>query len=434
MTERSRRAFLGTLGTTVCGTLLAREGFKRLRSAGESGPQDADPPAVPPDSLRVRSSSRSIAARRGTLHAGLNSAESWEPVAGSLSPERDSPREGSEPMRLASNSAGKRLGSDSAGAIEYTFDTPFDFTESGLSFWAKFLGRPTAPLRIRLFAPDERNQLLATRYTANSMSNAWFGIDVGPTTEVGSPDPANVSRIQIEVDARDRPLLLDRFETKPAARTGRVMLIFDDNRASVASAYEEMHRRGLTGAIAVIPDLVGDRGHLSADQLATYHADGWDLVSHPQLDKPLPAYSEATQRREIIRTKRWLVSHGYEAGADHFVAPFGKIGPKTLELLEEFHHTNYLTTNGLNDTPPTDPLTIDRVAIDDVQNAKRQIELAATYDRLAVLSAHTVGNADDRWVSRDGFIDVLDHIERSAVEVVTPTSYWETAAAVSGSD
>jgi len=256
------------------------------------------------------------------------------------------------------------------------------------------------------------------------MTNTWVGIDVGPTAQIGSPDPTTITGIRIEVDAGASPILLDRFETTSTADTGRVMIQFDDNRASVATAYEEMHQRSLAGGIAVIPDLVGSGGHLTAAQLATYHDSGWDLVSHPQLDRPLPAYSRARQRAAIVRAKRWLVERGYEAGANHFVVPFGSAGPETLDLMATFHATGFLSSAGMSGTPPADPLTINRVGIDNVQYAKRQIRRAAAYNQLVVLSAHTVGNADDRWVSREGFVDMLDTIEKTDVTVVTPTEYW----------
>jgi peptidoglycan/xylan/chitin deacetylase (PgdA/CDA1 family) len=203
------------------------------------------------------------------------------------------------------------------------------------------------------------------------------------------------------------------------------MLIFDDNRASVSSAYEEMRIREMPGAIAVIPDLVGEDGHLDEAQLRAYHADGWDMVSHPQLEKPLPAYSRARQERELIRAKRWLVANGFPEGADHFVAPYGQVGPNTLEILKKYHHTNYLSSNSLSGTPPTDPLTIERVGIDNVAYAKRQIDRAATYNMVAVLSAHTVGNPDDQWISQEGFVEVLNYIRATDIDVTTPTRYWD---------
>jgi len=310
------------------------------------------------------------------------------------------------------------------GRIEHTFERTFDYTQSSLSVWVYFPSTAPARLQFRLFAPDEDNQIVTTRYPSDSLANTWFGIEIGPTDEVGSPDPTAITRIQIDIRGDRTPVVFDRFEMRPVAEMGHAMIIFDDNRASVATAYPEMTRRGIPGAVAVIPELVGDGGHLGKRHLETYDANGWDLLAHPQLDDPLPAYSPTEQREAIIRTKRWLVANGYEAGADHFVAPYGAVGPKTLELLAEFHHTNFLTSPGVLGTPPADPLTINRVAIDDVQNAKRYMELAAKYDRTVALMAHTVGNKDDQWISTRDFHEVLDQLENSDLDVVTPTSYW----------
>jgi len=52
------------------------------------------------------------------------------------------------------------------------------------------------------------------------------------------------------------------------------------------------------------------------------------------------------------------------------------------------------------------------------------MELAAKYDRTVALMAHTVGNKDDQWISTRDFHEVLDQLENSDLDVVTPTSYW----------
>ncbi|RZV06057.1 polysaccharide deacetylase [Natrinema hispanicum] len=425
MTKKSRRAFLGTLGTAMGGTLLVREGVRQIHSSIRSNSHGTEKQPIPTDSLRVDRSGRNITVQRGTLRTDLNSIDAWMSLSGEFTLERESINGSSSSLRLASNPIGK---------IEHVFDEPFNIGENTICFWLKALNNVPSQIRIRLLAPDEQNQLITSQYLSKDLANTWFGIEVGPTNKIGSPDSTNISRMQIEVAAEDQAVLLDRFKTKPTADTGRVMLIFDDNRASVSTAYEEMHRRGLSGAIAVIPDLVNAGGHLSADQLATYHADGWDLLSHPQLEEPLPMYSQARQRQEIIRAKEWLVTNGYQEGADHFVAPFGKVSPDTLEIIEVFHYTNYMTSEGLSGTPPTDPLTINRVAIDNISHVKRQIQRAARFNMLVVLSAHTVGNQNDQWVSQEDFINILDFIKGTDVEVVTPIDYWKNEISRTRSD
>lgn len=420
MIDRSRRAFLGALGATMGGTVLAKEGFKKADAIGRrytNARNQIDPDDLKPEALRVNTPSRELTAKSVSLHPGLNEIDKWAVQSGTLSIESELTRESESGMRWTPTPDGK---------IGYEFDTPFDFERRDLSFWINFPVGPARPILIRLFAPDEQNQIVSYQYTTESLRKTWFGIDVGPTREIGSPNPRDVRGIQIEDSEGVRPIVFEGFATKPKAPSGRVMTIFDDNRASVASAYEEMHARGMPGAVAVIPDLVGEGGHLDAEQLRTYHQDGWDMVSHPQLEKPLPAYSKARQKEEIIRTKQWLVANGYTESADHFVTPYGRVGSETLEIIEDYHYTNYLSSNILSGTPPTDPLTIERVGIDDVAYAKRQIDRAARYNMLVVLSAHTVGNPDDRWISHERFVEILDYIQESSIEVTTPTDYWDT--------
>ena len=410
-------------------TLLARSGVGRLdevrRGFDSREARTPEPTPVDPASLRLETSGRELLAEAGTPHAGLGTADRWETLAGDLS-RAYGPGVGEGALRVAP---------DPIGRIEYAFDEPFDFARFDLSFWARFPTGPANPLRVRLFAPDEANQIITYKYPLNPWPDTRFGVEVGPTDERGSPDPTDVRRVQIEVDRGDRgnrsyrPVVLDGFETRPKASTGRVMIVFDDNRASVATAYEVMSERGMVGATAVIPDGVGRPGHLDAEQLAEHHGAGWDLVAHPQLSKGLPAYPRERQHEEILRTKQWLVERGYDEGANHIVTPLGQASPETLELVSRYHYTNYLTNDVTSATPPVDPLTIERVAIDDVEYATEQIRRAARYDMTVVLMAHTVGVESDDLVSLEGFVDVLDCIERSDVAVTTPTEFWERSLA-----
>lgn len=418
MTERTRRGFLATLGGAMGGTLLGRLGVERIGSAARGvrgrGPVAPDPTPVDRASLPVQTAGREAVASSGTPRPDLATTTAWDVVSGELTAE-PRPRGGAGP--------GVRL--STGGRISHSFDSPFDFERFDLSLWVRFPTEAASPIEIRLLAPDEENQFITYKYPLNDLPDTRFGVDIGPTRERGSPDPADVRRMDIATVPGKSPVVLDGFETKPKAATGRVMLIFDDNRASIATAYREMSARNVAGAVAVIPDLVGEGGHLDAEQLATYDADGWDLVAHPQLDNPLPDYPVERQREEIVRTKQWLVERGYDDGANHFVAPFGRVEPETLDIVSEYHHTNYLTNNLLSGTPPADPLTIERVSVDDPAYAKAQIRRAARLDMLAVLSVHTVGNPDDDHISREAFVDVLDCIETEDVDVVTPTEYWE---------
>lgn len=415
-----RRSFLATLGATVGTTVLVREGIAWADPNGESvlrSQAASIRSELDPTWLRVDKTGRELTARGHTFIEDSNSIGRWHTLSGHLRRHEVTPDGDSIALRLAPNPD---------GTVEYVFDEPFDFTEFDLSIRGKFLEPPASPLQLRLFAPDRRNQLITRQRVFDPMAETWFGVQCGPTDEVGSPDLTTVRRIRIELPAGASPFAFNGLETTPKATTGRAMLIFDDNRASVSTAHEAMQRRGIPGAIAVIPGLDGADGYLSADQLATYHDDGWDLLSHPRLERPLPAYSRERQHAAIRRSKRRLVEQGYSEGPNHFVAPFGKVGPDTLDLLSDYHYTNYLTNNVLSGTPPADPLTIERVAIDDIEFAKRQIRRAARHNMLVVFSAHTVGNSDDRWISTDGFVKVLDYLERTDIEVVTPTDYWQS--------
>ncbi|ESP87346.1 polysaccharide deacetylase family protein [Candidatus Halobonum tyrrellensis] len=435
MTEprTTRRGLLATLGGAMGASVLARAGVGRLETAGRglsAGPASDDGAAggasddrtpVDPASLRLDTPGRELLADVGTPHAGLGTPDRWEALVGDCSPA----------LGPDAGDGALRVDPDPTARVEYAFDEPFDFSRRDLSFWTRFPTGPANPIRVRLFAPDEANQILAYNYPLNRWPDARFGVEVGPTSELGSPDPTDVRRMQIEVDRGDRgdrshrPAVFDGFATKPKASTGRVMVIFDDNRASVADAFAEMDARGMPAATAVIPDAVGLPGHLDAEQLADHHAAGWDMVAHPQLEYGLPHYSRERQHEAIRETKRWLVERGYEAGADHIVTPLGRASTETLDLIARYHYTNYLTNDVLSGTPPVDPLTIERVAIDDVDAATAAVGRAERYGMTAVLMAHTVGVDSDDLVSFEGFVDVLDRIERADVELTTPTEFWE---------
>ncbi|WP_254537888.1 polysaccharide deacetylase family protein [Halomarina litorea] len=372
----------------------------------------------------LQQQSRELVAKSGTLVDDFANPDQWKVLAGALTPETDETHGQGPAIRLTTED-------DPAVLIERAFDEPLDITQQNLSMWFRHTTQNTPVVRVRLLAPDRDNQVIISQYTDGHLTEFWRAMEWGPTGEVGDPNLQQIERVQLEIstDATNEtpqvePVVLDDIWSTPNYRTGSAMIIFDDGRASIENAYEEMGKRNMPGAIAVIPWLLNAPSQITREQLDEWTTAGWDAVAHPQVEKPLPAYSPDEQRRLIRRTKSWLVANGFTEGANHIVTPFGIANKQTLSIIADYHATNYVGEGLLSGTPPRDPLTMERVNVDRSEQAKAQIRRAATYNQLVILTVHTVGNPKDDRISTPKFVELLDLIEELELNVTTPTRYW----------
>ncbi|EMA50074.1 MULTISPECIES: polysaccharide deacetylase family protein [Halococcus] len=430
MDELRRRDALTVFGS-LSASLAAMFGVTMADSAREDADEPSSSGESPTDSNSSSSQTNSSAEQLAYAHdvrararaAGrplstVTDLGEWTATNGKITP-TDWRDDGTETaVRLDSPASATRTG------ISTTFDREIDLTTAALSLGIELERAATETLRIRLFAPDERNQFTMQRYCKRRQGA--IRLDVAPGETIGAPDPTAVRGLSVEsYTGGGKSLGLTtgalRVRDSPQRRHGAVILTFDDgDRTQLEAAKPLMDEYGFAGTVGVIPWLVGEDNRIGRQELHEMAADGWEMASHPQREgSPLPSLSKSDQRALVERSKRWLLDEGFEQRGESLIWPFGAFDEQTLDLVGEYHR---LAFAGGSSTAPwaiTEPGWVPRVNGDDSNAVKRAIDMAEQFGSVATLMYHTIGETR---LSIDGFREQLRYIDRADVDVIVPSA------------
>jgi hypothetical protein len=124
-------------------------------------------------------------------------------------------------------------------------------------------------------------------------------------------------------------LRIEKTYTSPRHSRGKISITFDDGYASNYQAALIMKPYNLTGTAYIIPDAIGQNGHLNLNQLAKMKQLGWSLSSH--LTTPVTQIKNL--REVLLKTKKTMSKWGTPQSASHFALPLGKYDQKSLKAL-----------------------------------------------------------------------------------------------------
>ncbi|WP_330631597.1 polysaccharide deacetylase family protein [Halocatena halophila] len=350
-------------------------------------------------------------------------SDRWEAVAGSMRVDSNSPAKGSQALVLE--------GTEQVQLTQSFFsddesDSGVDLSAHDLSMAVRFEEPTRGKIQIHARSIDG-TEIVAKRYLPKEL-DGWTQLDFGYTGESGSPSLDSITEIVVAVHTEGGQSItvgIDELRKIPKADTGKVMFQFDD---SVADAYEkafpELKKRGWSGGIAVMPEVTGKEGRLSLENMQEMAEAGWDMMSHTSIDK-LPTRPEQEQKSAIEESKAYLTSNGFEKGARHFVAPNGRVDETTIEQISNNHLANYMFGGcPANAKRPSNMYTIPRVMGKSPDEVVDLVDLAAKHNQLVIIQYHHIGA--DAPTSMEGFKQVVNHVEKADVEVVSPSDFVDS--------
>lgn len=364
--------------------------------------------------LAVPADARALARRRGTVLDDFADLDRWRESGATVEagPSRDW---GAPTARLTVPA------SEQAGGIYRAFPDGLDLSSRVPSLAVRPDGEdPPTGLYCQLFAPDADNRVDLWQAVSHG---GWTRLDLGPRAVVGDPDLRDVRTVGVRLwTGEDRARVdLDALRTVERPDRGAVMFTFDDGLASQYDpAAAVLADHDVPGVIAPIPETVGGEGRVTVDQLRELRDDGWTVVNHPQAEKPLPAYPVHRQRALMKTTKRWLLGHGFEAGADTVIWPYGRADATTLSVARRYYSLGLSAGDAPGAVPVTDPLTVARIDGTAPERARRLLDLTARHRGLAVLVYHPVGTGADNAVSEAALRETVAHAVDADLDVVTP--------------
>lgn len=129
---------------------------------------------------------------------------------------------------------------------------------------------------------------------------------------------------------------------------GVVTVAFDDARSDVYEhAFPELQQRGLTATVYAIPELIGQDGFMTQQQLYELHRAGWEIGAHGE--HPLIWMSDEELTRHFRFASQWLSASGFGDRLG-YAYPNGLVNERVIERAADWFvtgrtidaHTNFL--------------------------------------------------------------------------------------------
>jgi peptidoglycan/xylan/chitin deacetylase (PgdA/CDA1 family) len=144
-----------------------------------------------------------------------------------------------------------------------------------------------------------------------------------------------------------------------------VVLTFDDGLEDFyTTALPILQKYGFTASNAVIPDMVGKKGHMTIDQLRVCAINGIELISHSKSHFAMSSLGKDRLSVQIAEARDFL-KNNFGVEPLSFVYPSGKYNNLVVEILRKNGYKIALTTNeGEANLSDDDMLVLPRIRVD----------------------------------------------------------------------
>lgn len=414
--DSTRRRFVAALGAAGAASLAGCANVRRRLGLPDPNSMNDDTGDQTPTPTPTSDDEGPF--DRGEILADFEDMDGWGTVGrGGWTADSSEVYAGSQSVRLEAPQG-------QAAGVFRSFTDGLDLTSHDLSIALKMEQPSAGKFSTELLAPGRTNMVSSNRFIVEEY-DGWLRIDLGYTARNGDPDLSNIQELRLYVRGGDEPVKawIDDLRKIPKGDGGQVMFTFDDSRASQYDiAFQRFQELDWSAGVGVIPDTIDTPDNLTMGQLREMRDAGWDVMSHPQESRPLPAYSRNKQLQVVGDAKEYLELKGFERGARHFIAPYNGVSPTTVEILEEVGHETGFTFGACanNASMPTGQYTISRIMAEDLVGTRRLVDLAAAYDQLLVLTVHDIGPEGS--ISEEDFERVVSLVQERDVEVVAPST------------
>ncbi|WP_248910251.1 polysaccharide deacetylase family protein [Halocatena marina] len=354
----------------------------------------------------------------------------WQVSTGKYTVDKKHPYQGSQSLVLRGQNNGAQKQENGVSIYRSFYDSGgLDLRKHDLSIAVRFEQPVRGRLAVEFIAPAESSMLTSRHFLPKEL-NGWTRIDLGYTGKTGNPVMKRVQELRISVRTDGEPITIgiDDIRKLPKPPKGKVMFQFDDSHISTyTKAFPKLKEHDWTGGVAVIPDAIDTPENMTRNQMREMGSAGWDMMSHPPVAKPLPQLPPNEQYRMIRESKRDLTVWGFNDGARHIVAPYGRISTKTIEIMQKYHNANYIFGGSPgNAAHPSNMYAIPRVFGTSPDAVRDLLDLATEFNQLVVIAYHEIGGNTETSVPMKDFESVLTHVKETNMEVVSPSQFLES--------
>ena len=323
---------------------------------------------------------------------------------------------------------------------------PIDFRGKFLKAWLKISDRSAVDLlRITVSSDNfetSKNYWIhqrASSPTAKSFQdNKWSPITISLTQTTGTTDLSKINAIEIKLkDKGKRPVStwFNSLSLVDNNSKGIVTFTFDDAVGTqFTNAVPILSKYNYSATTFVPTEWVGRNARLSIDQLKEMQdVYGWDVSSHTRNHIDLKKNkNKDSLENELIKSKEFLIKHGFEKGAEHFAYPFGTFdNDLSMEIIKKHYKTARIVRGDIETLPVADPYRLRPIYVlsyTPPDLVLDRIDKAIDNGDWAILVFHGIvdNNADDvqgKYL-KSNFQKIVDGVYKKNVDVMTVSEVY----------
>jgi peptidoglycan/xylan/chitin deacetylase (PgdA/CDA1 family) len=261
----------------------------------------------------------------------------------------------------------------------------------------------------------------------------WNTLDTQPAnwTATGGESWANTMirmRISLLVGATSETYSYDGL-LGGVTSTPAILFAFDDGLSSIYSqAYPILAAKHIKATLYMISDQIGGGGYVTAANLQTLDAAGWDIGNHTKAHADLNTRTEAQQESDLSACKAALDALGLTRASMHVAYPHGLWDDNVLISMPA---TGMLTGRTVDYAhfdvlPVADPYALSAYNLDSshsLAQAKAKVDSIKTNGQILIFFTHHLGSADATgWATQD-YSDLVDYVVAQGVQPLTITEF-----------
>jgi len=256
--------------------------------------------------------------------------------------------------------------------LKTNISPPLDFRDKHLKAWMKISNQINVDkIWIKVSHNDFEDsktywihQFKSTPSARNFERNTWnaMTISLTQTKNSGTVDLSKINSIEIYVKDNGRgpvTVWLNSLTLVENHSEGILTFTFDDAPVTqYTNAVPILAKYNFSATTYINTDYIGNKkGKLELDQLKEMeNVYGWDVSSHTlsHLDVAQKG-KDSMIKKEIVKSKQFLIDNGFSKGVEHFAYPFGSFDyDYTMELVKEHYKSARGVRGNIETLPPAD--------------------------------------------------------------------------------
>lgn len=350
----------------------------------------------------------------GNAIADFEDLSAWTVENGDLTASSDDPY------------AGSQSGVLERGNGEPVIERPVELSakKANLSLAVNIDADEHAVLDVKLINEDSDNHLQFAESIRSSASGFWQRLDLGATGVEGLPNLKNITKVRIRMKGGGTggKIRMDDLREVESPDDGYVAVVFDDaQRSDYTKGFDILEKYDIQASSAIVTNHVDDDGFLTLDQMKEMQSAGWDFASHTASHSNLLNASRLEVEREVVDSKQWLESNGFERASNCFVYPYGLYDKQLKSFVDQHYDAafGFFSPRNAASGHVQDSMTVSRGDGKHIESSKSMVDLAHLYNDLSIITFHGIDRSGNFDVTSDQFEEFASYLSNSDAKPIT---------------